>query len=389
MKRGNPAVVGDSASNRLTLAVVVHRHRIRELVFLLAMQDLGRQREQLVECAARTGDAVLEQPLALHPAVVAALVHDVHFLDVVHPDVRREHRPVGKIPRQPVRVAEPVGEDLAEGVRIAVGRELVGGGKRVVAEPLGAARRRRAARIEPENRADERVEPLRLARVIGIGAAAVAEPEIAAARVEQAVIAVARLRGRIEFEVAVRVGQVGDHLADAKQLAPGAGERVRGRVGRVPFGDHVVIVHVRPCVSGRNEARRRRVAGRALAVHGIEQPVAGKFGMEDEADEPALEPVVDGEREHVGDVGIDRRMVVAVEQVEKPARIVDEPPAVGEVANEIDPRPAGGHDVLIRGPQLARVRQARDVTDLDHQPVFRDRSGLRRADDGHAGLRIK
>ena len=111
--------------------------------------------------------------------------------------------------------------------------------------------------------------------------------------------------------------------------------------------------------------------------------------MEDKADEPALEPVVDGERKHLGDVGIHGWMVVAIEKIQEPARIVDEAPAVGKIADEINPRPPGRNDVLIGGTQLARIRQARNVANLDHQSVFRDRRGLRRADDRSAGLRLK
>ena len=62
-------------------------------------------------------------------------------------------------------------------------------------------RHRRTARIDAQDRGDDRVEPLRLAGIVRVRSAAVAEPEIAAARVEQAVVGRARLRRRVELDV--------------------------------------------------------------------------------------------------------------------------------------------------------------------------------------------
>ena len=74
-----------------------------------------------------------------------------------------------------MRVAEAVRVNLAERLRIAVGRKLVDRGNRVVADAFDAAGGGRAPRIDAQDRADQRIEPLRLARVVGTRAAAVAE----------------------------------------------------------------------------------------------------------------------------------------------------------------------------------------------------------------------
>jgi hypothetical protein len=139
--------------------------------------------------------------------------------------------PSGQIPRQPVGVAEPVGVDLAERLRIVVGRELVGGRNRVVAQALHPLAHRRAARIDAQDGADNRVEALRLTGIVGLRAAAVAEPEIAAARIEQPVVGRAGPGGGIELEVAVRVRQVLDDVGDAQQLAARARKRRGRRIG--------------------------------------------------------------------------------------------------------------------------------------------------------------
>src|SRR6185503_12487371 len=94
-----------------------------------------------------------------------------------------------------------------------------------------------------------------------------------------------------------------------------------------------------------------------------------ELGMELEADEAALEPVVDGEREQRADVHIDRRLVVAIEHIEEAARVLD----------EVDPRPAGGRHVLIGRPEAARIGQTDEIGDLDRQAALlyrrRDRVG--------------
>ena len=85
-----------------------------------------------------------------------------------------------------MRVAEAVRVDLAKRFGIAVRRELVDGGDRVIAQPLRSPGGRRTARIDPQDRADQRVEALRLAGIVLVRSPAVAEPEVAAAYVKQA-----------------------------------------------------------------------------------------------------------------------------------------------------------------------------------------------------------
>ena len=115
------------------------------------------------------------------------------------------------------------------------------------------------------------------------------------------------------------------------------------------------------------------IAHRAFAVHRVEQPVPREFRVEVESDEPALQPVVDREREGGADVRVHGGLVVAIEQVQEPARVVGEPAAVRKVADVTDARPAGRHHVLIGGAQPARIRQAHDVPDLDAQAALHDR----------------
>ena len=69
--------------------------------------------------------------------------------------------------------------------------------------------------------------------------------------------------------------------------------------------------------------------------------------MEREADEPALEPVIDREREDLPEVRVNLRRVVAVDDVQEAARVVGEAPAVRRIAHEADARPAAGVGVLI------------------------------------------
>ena len=152
------------------------------------------------------------------------------------PSVRSQDKPVG--------IAESVRVDLAERLRIAVGGKLVDRGNRVVAESLRASGHRRTARVDPQNGADHRVEPLGLAGIARVRSAAVAEPQVAAARVEQAVIGRAGLRRRVELDVAERMREIGDDVRHAEQLTPGALEGVRSGVGGVPLGDDVVVGHV-------------------------------------------------------------------------------------------------------------------------------------------------
>ena len=278
--------------------MVVDRNRIGKPVLGLSAQDIGLERIQLVERAARCrGNPVVKDALAPHPAIVRAFVNDVDFLDVGHADIGREHRPVGQIPGQAMRVAETVGVDLTECLRIAVGRELVDGRHRVVPNSLRASRGRGTARIDPQDRGHDRVEPLRLTRIVRVRSAAVAERQIADADVEQAVVGSTRLRRRIEFDVADRMKQAADNVADAQNFAPRTGEGVRRRVGGVPLRDDVMESDIGSRESGWDEIRDRRIPHDAFGVGRVEQSVAGEIRMEVEADESTGQPVVDRERE--------------------------------------------------------------------------------------------
>ena len=134
---------------------------------------------------------------------------------------------------------------------------------------------------------------------------------IAAAGVQQSVIGIARLRGRVEFNRSHRVGQVLHDVSFAKQLSSCSREHVSGGIGGVPFRDDVVIGHILQREAGRDEVRRPRIARPTLGMHGVEQAIPGEFRMKHESDESALEPVVDGKREYFGNVRVHVRLVLA------------------------------------------------------------------------------
>jgi hypothetical protein len=169
-------------------------------------------------------------------------------------------------------------------------------------------------------------------------------------------------------------------MGDTQELAPSALERAGRGIVRAPFGDHVVVGRIRRGEPGRHEVRRRRVPRRVLAVHRVEQAVAHELGMKVETDEPALEPAVDRVREQGPDIQVDGRLVAAVEQVEKTARVVREAAPIGNVAHETHARPAGGVHVLVGWQQSARLREPHEVADLDHQAALLDRRRQRIGD---------
>ena len=123
---------------------------------------------------------------------------------------------------------------------------------------------------------------------------------VAAARVQQAEISVAAPGCRVELDGAHRVRQVLHDVRLAEQFAARSCKDCSGRTARVPLGDDVVVGHILQREARRDEIRRLRIARRLFRVHGVKQPVGGEFGMKDEADEPALEPVVDGVRKCLG-----------------------------------------------------------------------------------------
>ena len=136
---------------------------------------------------------------------------------------------------------------------------------------------------------NDRIEPLRLRGIALVRPAAVAEPQIAAAGVEQAVIRIAGLRGRIEFHRAHGVGQVQDDVRDAQELAPRALERVGSRVRRAPLRDDVVIGHILQPVPGWDEIRRFCIPRPELGVHRVQQAIRREFRVKGEADESGCE----------------------------------------------------------------------------------------------------
>jgi hypothetical protein len=105
----------------------------------------------------------------------------------------------------------------------------------------------------------------------------------------------------------------------------------------------------------------------------VEQPVAREIRMEHEPDEAALEPVVNREWECGRDVRVDSRPISTVEHIEQPARVVDEAAAVRQLADVIDPRPAGRRDILVGRAHAARIRQPHDVANVDGDPPLDDR----------------
>jgi hypothetical protein len=237
-----------------------------------------------------------------------------------------------------------------------------------------AARLARAARIDAQNCRHQRIEPLRLIRVARIRAATVAEAEVAAARIEQSVIGSPGPRRGVEADVTERMARIGHDMRYTQQLAARARERAGRGVSGMPLRDDVVIGHVRWAEPRRNEIRRGRIARGTLEVHGVKQTVARELGMEIETDEAALEPRVVRERKHGADIRINGRPI-AIDAIEKAARVVGEAAAVRQLTNETHACPPGRRYVLVDGPQATRLGQPHHVRDLDHETVFVD--GLR------------
>src|SRR5438552_16962537 len=124
-----------------------------------------------------------------------------------------------------MRVAQTERPDL--GARASFRDEWVVVRNPVTAVLAHAARRRllREIRNEPQNLADERVEPL---RILSDAEARLAGAAVARADVHHAPLAVAGLSGRVEQEVAERMNA--RVVGDAHHLARGSFER---RVFRV------------------------------------------------------------------------------------------------------------------------------------------------------------
>src|SRR4029453_5720223 len=133
------------------------------------------------------------------------------------------------------------------------------------------------------------MEALFLPGIALVRSAAVAEPEIATARVEQAEVGRTRLRRWVELDVTDGMREIPHDVRHAKPLAPGAFERVRRRARRVPLRDDVVVGHIRGRDARRDEVRGCRITRTALGMHRVKEAVACEFWMEVEADEPAFQ----------------------------------------------------------------------------------------------------
>jgi hypothetical protein len=173
------------------------------------------------------------------------------------------------------------------------------------------------------------------------------------------------------------MGQGRHDVGGAQELAPRACERAGRRVGCAPLGDDVVEVHVLHAEADRNEVGGLGIAPAVLGMHGVEQAVGRELGVEGETDEAALQAVVDRHRKDSGEVGIDLRLIVRVDPIQQPARVVGEAAAVGQVAHVADTRPGVRRNVLVGGSQPAGVGQPRQILDLDGEAALHHRLGNR------------
>jgi hypothetical protein len=107
-------------------------------------------------------------------------------------------------------------------------------------------------------------------------------------------------------------------------------------------------------------------------MHGIEQAVARELRMKDKRDESAREPVVDAQWKRLRQIGVHVGLIVRIDPIQEPARVVGKTTAVGKIPHVVDPSPAGRLHVLIGRANPAGVRQARQLHDLDRQATFLD-----------------
>jgi hypothetical protein len=107
-------------------------------------------------------------------------------------------------------------------------------------------------------------------------------------------------------------------------------------------------------------------------VHGVKQSVGREFRVKNEADEAAFQAAIDGVRKSFGHVRIHMRLIVSIDQIQKPSRVVREAAAIGEIAHVTDARPGIRRDILIRRTKPARIRQAQEIFDFDRQPALHD-----------------
>src|SRR5215467_10621391 len=106
-----------------------------------------------------------------------------------------------------MRVAEAVGINLAQDIWIVHLRELVRRRDGVVAQALTAVRHRWASGIDAKDRRHGRIQALRLQGIARVRTTAVRETMIGAAGIEKAIVLIAGLRERIEFDGTHRVSK--------------------------------------------------------------------------------------------------------------------------------------------------------------------------------------
>src|SRR5262249_11133898 len=152
----------------------------------------------------------------------------------------------------------------------------------VVAKSLDTACHLRTARIETQDRGDDRIKTLRLGGDARVWTSSVAEAVIAAARVEKSVVGIARVCRRLELERSHWMRQIGDDVSLAQQLTLRSFENIGGGIRGVPFRDDVVVRHIFQSIPRRNEVGCLRIARPALRVNGVKQSVLHKLGMKHE-----------------------------------------------------------------------------------------------------------
>ena len=186
--------------------------------------------------------------------------------------------------------------------------------------------------------AGERVDPQDLAERVGQVLRVVALHPVAAVAggdVEQSVVLVAGLGGRVEVDLLDRVDLTGE--VDAHHLPAGAFEGVGTRVGGVPLGDDADGAPGSG-VGLRREGRGLGEAAEALGVSGVEEAVLLELGVEGDepgaAAEPGTGPEVD---EVVSQVEV-LVLLPVVDQVHRSVEVGDVHPAraVGDLTDEVD-----------------------------------------------------
>ncbi len=237
-------------------------------------------------------------------------------------DVAEVHLPGRRVPAEAVRVAHADRVDLVQDAVVADERVV----PRDAERPAGSVA---AQRVDAQDLAVRGPRLLRCGRGRTL-------PAVARGEVERAVVAVVRAGRRVEVDLLDRVDLAG--VADAQDLAAGAAEGVRGRVGCGPLGDH----RVQDRGGLRGPGRRLGETGAVLAVHGVELAVALEVRVE--GDEPgAGAQSTAGEevrREDGTDVEVDVRRAVAAEQVDPAVEVghVEAAGAVGDLAEVVDAR---------------------------------------------------